>query len=304
MKYEKQNCVHCGREFAKNDDIVVCPVCGTPHHRECWADGNGCGNSFRHEEGYVYRNLNAEQNNGRTEKCSFCGNENPEIALFCHHCGADLTNGAQQGDAQGNTRGNMPGGMPFISFDFTPPKNPYENSDEKIDDVPVSEVAKQVLVKPEYYIPKFKKISKRKIPVSWNWASFIMPGCVWFYFRRCYLAGTLAGIFQAVVYFLFNGFFTRLFELTADRYASEQTMAELANLMVSPTGLAVMGIFLGFHILMGLSGNALYKAQVMRYIRKNKESERPVLGGTNIFAPVLGYFIFDSLTSIIINLFG
>jgi len=297
LKYEKQNCIHCGREFAKNDDIVVCPVCGTPHHRECWADGSGCMNSFRHCEGYVYRNPNVAQENEGVEKCAFCGKENPETALFCHHCGADLTKDANQGGAQTN----MP---PFISFDFTPPKNPYENSDERIDDVPVSQIANQVLVKSEYYIPKFKKISKRKIPVSWNWASCIMPGCVWFYFRRCYLVGTLAGIFQLAVYFLFSGFFTNLWELTANSYTDEQAMAELMNLIASPTGIAVMCIFLGFHILMGLSGNAFYKAQIMKDIRKNKEGEKIVPGGTNIFAPVLGYFVFDSLTSIIINMFG
>lgn len=303
MKYEKQNCVHCGREFAKNDDIVVCPVCGTPHHRECWADGNGCGNSFRHGEGYVYRNPNSAQDSDKMEKCRFCGNENPETALVCHKCGADLTNDAARGTAQGGAQGNM-GGIPFMTFDFTPPKNPYENSDEKIDDVPVSEVAKQVLIRPEYYIPKFKKISKRKIPVSWNWASCIMPSCVWFYYRRCYLAGTLAGIFEALFYFMFSGFFTQLWSFSADRYADRQAMEALVNLTLSPTGLAVLGIMLGFRILMGLSGNALYKAQIMNNIRKNKDSEKQILGGTNIVAPILGYFIFDSITSIIINLFG
>lgn len=296
MKYEKQNCVHCGREFAKNDDIVVCPVCGTPHHRECWAAGNGCGNSFRHEEGYVYHNPNATQYSDNTEKCPFCSNENPEDSLVCHKCGADLTKVAQQGNAQGG----MPGGAPFITFDFTPPKNPYEHSDEKIDDVPVSEISKRVLVKPEYYIPRFKKISKRKIPVSWNWVSFILPGCLWFYFRRCYLAGTLAGIFQMAVNLLFNGFLSQLFELTSNGYVDEQTMTALSNLVMSPTGLAYLGVTIGFHVLMGLSGNALYKTQVMGDIRSKKQT----MGGTNIIAPVLGYFLFDSVTGIILRLFG
>ena len=293
LKYERQNCVHCGREFAKNDDIVVCPTCGTPHHRECWADGNGCGNSFRHQEGYVYKNPNQPEDSGKTEKCMFCGNENPENALVCHKCGADLTKAE-------SAQGNMQGGIPFMSFDFTPPKSPYEDSNEEIDGVPVSKIAKRVIVKNEYYIPKFKKLSKRKIPISWNWAAFIMPTCVWFYYRKCYISGTLAAIFDIVVQFLFNGFLTQVSELTMSSYADEQAISAFQNLVFSPTGLAFLGISLGFRILMGLSGNALYKSQIMGDIKQEKET----MGGTNFIAPAIGYFIFNNLAMIIISLLG
>lgn len=293
LKYEKQNCVHCGREFAKNDDIVVCPTCGTPHHRVCWADGNGCGNSFRHQEGYVYKNPNQPEDNGKTEKCSFCGNENPENALVCHKCGADLTKGASE-------RGGMPGGIPFMSFDFTPPKDPYADSDETIDGQSVSKIAKRVFIKTDYYIPKFKKLSKRKIPISWNWAAFFMPTCVWFYYRKCYLAGTLAAIFDIVVQLLFNGFLTQASELTMNSYVDEKVLSAFQSLIFSPTGLAFLGVSIGFRILMGLSGNALYKAQVMSDIKSEKET----VGGTNLIAPIIGYFLFNNLAMIIISLLG
>lgn len=293
MKYERQNCVHCGREFAKNDDIVVCPVCGTPHHRECWADGNGCGNAFRHDEGYVYQTPEQAQTDGKSEKCTFCGNENPENTLICHKCGADLTNGAPR-------QGGMPGGIPFMTFDFTPPKDPYADSTDTIDDVPVSAVAKRVLIKTDYYIPKFTKLSKRKIPISWNWAAFIMPSCLWFYFRKCYIAGTLAAIFEIIVYSLFSGFLAQFNALQLTIYADEQTIAAATNLIFSPTGLAFFGIVIGFRVLMGLSGNALYKSQVMNDIKSGKET----MGGTSLMISLIGYFVFDILTTVILKLFG
>ncbi len=293
LKYERQNCVHCGREFAKNDDIVVCPVCGTPHHRECWADGDGCGNSFRHEEGYVYKNPNMAEDSDKTEKCLFCGNENPVNSLVCHKCGADLTKATSE-------QGSRQGAGPFVGFDFSSMKNPYEDSTEEIDSVPVSKIAKRVFVKTEYYIPRFKKISKRKIPISWNWAAFIMPTCVWFYYRKCYLAGTLAAIFDMIVQLLFNGFLTEFSELTMNGYGDAQLIAEFQRLMFSPTGLAFFGILLGFRILMGLSGNALYKSQIMNDIRKEKQS----MGGTNIIVPLIGYFLFNNVTMIIMSIFG
>lgn len=34
--YEGYTCPVCKREFKETDDIVACPKCGAPHHRECW----------------------------------------------------------------------------------------------------------------------------------------------------------------------------------------------------------------------------------------------------------------------------
>lgn len=298
LKYEKQNCVHCDREFAKNDDVVVCPVCGTPHHRECWAHAGGCGNESLHAQGFVYKNPNQPQNSEKTEKCSFCGNENPTNALLCHKCGADLTNGGQDKTTP-NGMGNIDG-MPFMTFNFAPPKNSYEDSKETIDDVPVSTIAKRVMAKTEYYIPQFTKLSKRKIPISWNWAAFIMPTCVWFYYRKCYLAGTLAAIFDILVQILFNGFFTECSKLMLSEMPRAEFLAAFGDLFFTPTGFALLGILIGFKILMGLSGNALYKSQVMSDIKNNKES----MGGTSLIAPVLGYFLFNNIAMILISLFG
>ena len=49
-------CPYCGRKFAEGDDIVVCPECGTPHHRECYKEHGSCANEERHgsfEWGFV-----------------------------------------------------------------------------------------------------------------------------------------------------------------------------------------------------------------------------------------------------------
>lgn len=34
--YENQKCPVCGVAFKSGDDIVTCPECGTPHHRQCY----------------------------------------------------------------------------------------------------------------------------------------------------------------------------------------------------------------------------------------------------------------------------
>ncbi len=50
MNYKNKFCPVCKSEFKENDDIVVCPECGTPHHRECWFKGGKCANFSLHGE--------------------------------------------------------------------------------------------------------------------------------------------------------------------------------------------------------------------------------------------------------------
>ena len=55
MDLNGQKCPACGRNFDHDDDIVVCPVCGTPQHRACWDERGECVNASRHAEGYVWQ---------------------------------------------------------------------------------------------------------------------------------------------------------------------------------------------------------------------------------------------------------
>lgn len=45
-RFDGKLCPVCLKRFQENDDIVVCPVCGTPHHRECYS--NKCDLESRH----------------------------------------------------------------------------------------------------------------------------------------------------------------------------------------------------------------------------------------------------------------
>ncbi len=54
MEYIDQKCPVCGQPFSSDSDVVVCPECGTPHHRECYAQSGFCANSARHKDGYSY----------------------------------------------------------------------------------------------------------------------------------------------------------------------------------------------------------------------------------------------------------
>ena len=55
MDYRGQHCPICGKEFCDGDDIVVCPECGTPYHRECYKTAGHCVNEERHGESFEWK---------------------------------------------------------------------------------------------------------------------------------------------------------------------------------------------------------------------------------------------------------
>lgn len=61
MNLNGEKCAKCGEVFKEDDDIVVCPECGSPHHRECYLADNKCANSEKHAEGYKWQHKTTEK---------------------------------------------------------------------------------------------------------------------------------------------------------------------------------------------------------------------------------------------------
>lgn len=53
-KFANKICPVCRAPFTENADVVVCPVCGTPHHRLCYLSKNRCAAEEYHAQGYVW----------------------------------------------------------------------------------------------------------------------------------------------------------------------------------------------------------------------------------------------------------
>ena len=52
-------CPVCHKRLnAKDGNIVVCPDCGTPYHRECWEVRGGCVNAGKHAAGFDWSDSN------------------------------------------------------------------------------------------------------------------------------------------------------------------------------------------------------------------------------------------------------
>ena len=88
--YKGNRCPVCEKTFKENDDIVVCPDCGTPYHRECWKKVGACLHEAEHAAGFEWTPDNVISGGPEDLVCPNCGTHNPLGAKFCNHCGVSL----------------------------------------------------------------------------------------------------------------------------------------------------------------------------------------------------------------------
>ena len=92
--YKGVKCPYCGIEFTENDDIAVCPECGTPHHRHCYHENGHCYNADLHSETYEWINESSipkESSEDQVQrKCPYCGTEISDDQFVCPSCGRQI----------------------------------------------------------------------------------------------------------------------------------------------------------------------------------------------------------------------
>lgn len=237
--YEGYQCPVCGKPFKETDDIVTCPKCGAPHHRECWKQEGHCHFAADHDTDRQWRRL--DPNSTGTVQggppagkvCPFCGNQNTEFAEFCSRCGKEMpasdwsaanTPPAGQNNTYGSSYGQQPGYQqppytPYGQQQPYPPRGygeyaPYHMPvydpfggvphEEKIEDVPAEDLVTFTGSNSAYYLPRFFKMSRGGSKCMWNWPAFLLTP-YWLLYRKNFLSGILVLLFY-VAKTLINGF--------------------------------------------------------------------------------------------------
>jgi len=257
--HEGQNCPVCHRAFNESDDIVSCPVCGAPHHRECWKAEGGCKLQADHGTERQWSREKAEAPN--QNRCPNCGRVNPEFAEVCSGCGANLNvadwaqpfrpfGGQPRGPYnQPNTPppGQPPFGQPppygpppytytgqpqppFGYGGFSPFSMPVADRmggvppQEDLGGAAAEDVAAVVGPNSRYYLPRFSKMARTKQRASWNWAAFFVTP-YWLMFRKQYAAGGIMMVIWAALQFIQN--YAR--ELITKTLPAQATTTQLYN---------------------------------------------------------------------------
>lgn len=258
-RYEGAVCPVCGQAFTQADDVVVCPACGTPHHRGCWMRTGHCANAEKHAAGYAWQeapqNPGAFQAQAQTEPgaiCPRCGTNSPKDTLFCPRCGQPL--GAQPAG------GPAPGSPYAQSYGFIGNVPP----DETIDGIPVPEVAAYVRTGTQSYLPKFFRMDRTKKRAGWNWAAFFFSP-FWFFYRKLYAAGAvitslllaLSVAFAAPLEAYMNAYF-QLGEAIQQQSQATADAALAAVQSAMPAAALFLALQLVMHIVCALIANRLY----------------------------------------------
>ena len=173
MNFIGEKCVLCGEVFEDIDDVVVCPECGSPHHRECYKKHNRCANIYMHGTGQKWKRTAISQ-----------PVETPVVVVtpeeFEKH-GAEFDNS----QFHKYTESEM---MRDIGF----------NLNEDMGGVTLKEIIAFVGTNQFYYIPVFKRMKDLGSKISLNLSCFLLPS---FYFanRKMWLWAIIASVISVIL---------------------------------------------------------------------------------------------------------
>ena len=286
-RYEGKMCQICHSYLFDDDDVVVCPTCGAPQHRDCYNSLGHCGAQSSHGTEYQFDKLEkkAEESSDNSSHnykednitCPRCGKPSNKGTFFCPYCGNSLnvfTDNQPDGKPFGNAGqyGGAPFGAGFIPIPFDPLGG--VSPDAITDDVKASDIKEFVAVNTQRYIPKFFKLSKSN-KSSWNWAAFLLPHG-WLFYRKNFKPAILVSLLMlanSITYLPLNYAMSSVAETLPLNYTqSDMAKALIANMNTTglfPILLTLAGaiVSLTVRIICGIFGDWWYKQFTIESIK-------------------------------------
>lgn len=304
LQNEKQSCAVCRAYLFPEDDVVYCPECGAPHHRECYNSVGHCALEHLHGTEKEYKKIEITKNEEEKEQtsaplgneskvCPFCKKEIENDARVCPYCG----------------RPNMSGA--FFTFDLS---GGVKDVEAVAENVTAGDVKPLVAVNTQRYLPKFLNFFKGK-KYSWNWLAFLLPQG-WFFSRKMYKAGALVTAiilaFEICAFPINSVLNQNIFKdytevaLFLTNYFNE-CIATGNYLPLIFAFISTFGPFL-VRIFSGIYGDKIYYNHIISRVKKRGESDLMdeeyyhKYGGVSLFAFMLGVIAMNYLPSLIFML--
>lgn len=322
--YQNTDCPVCHKQFCEDDTIVTCPVCGTPHHKECYDEIGHCVNHNLHKAGYDY----IKEHKNPSQSAGSVFNANQEYYQ-------PPQQSADKSDNE-NEETTQPTPNPFNILGANTVATPFDKDKGTIGGKPVAEVAVGVGVNAHKFIKIFKTLENGSKKFVWNWCAFFF-GPFYFFARKMYKHGiALLCLIYATLFTgmgCINKFAPTYISFINDMMAQTNPEAidtkKLEMIMQSQEGAiagiivyAMIGIFLAISIFSGLFANRIYKSTIIKninsvekMIEEGKQLQSPIIystinaptqddlkklqiarkGGLSFFAPVLAYICIEML---------
>lgn len=315
--YEGYSCPVCQKPFTQSDDIVVCPVCGAPHHRSCWKAEGRCHFEETHgtpEQWSRDRAQTEYQNSQQADTTAFhscpnCGYQNSIYAEFCSHCGKELQ--ADEWDST-QSKNNVP---PFETFsgygEYRPFRAPMPDvgiaDDTDLDGVTAKEIRVFVGPNSQYYVSKFHNLCQKKGRFSWNWAGFLLTP-YWLWFRKQHIAGSIALLFDGIRTILTSFFLYGFLGVSSISSNAELTVRinQLSSSEAFGRWMFILYLLLFLDLLIrfffGAFGNYLYFRTAKKRILSLRGNANTValaaIGGTSALLAIVSYVLLYLISTI------
>lgn len=305
LNTEGVSCVRCHAYLFPEDDIVYCPVCGAPHHRECYNQLGHCALEEFHGTDRQYDKVKAREEEQAAAEMPNTG-ENAEGLITCQMCHEKYDFALNACPKCGAPNIAKAGGS-FVNFDFLG----GVPADYDIGDGITADEAKRfVAANTPRYIPKFAVLNAKN-KLSWNWLAFLFP-CGWMLSRKMYKNGIIAGLLTVISSLFYLPFINAINNLgTTPGETQAQIMQSIYEHLPKMGAAVIAALLAGFvlniavRILSALFGDYLYKQYAISSIKTIRAESEDMdydyrkKGGVNIFLFLLGTMAVQYLPALI-----
>ena len=305
LNTEGVSCVRCHAYLFPEDDIVYCPVCGAPHHRECYNQLGHCALEEFQGTDRQYDKVKAREEEQAAAEMPNTG-ENAEGLITCQMCHEKYDFALNACPKCGAPNIAKAGGS-FVNFDFLG----GVPADYDIGDGITADEAKRfVAANTPRYIPKFAVLNAKN-KLSWNWLAFLFP-CGWMLSRKMYKNGIIAGLLTVISSLFYLPFMNAINNLgTTPGETQAQIMQSIYEHLPKMGAAVIAALLAGFvlniavRILSALFGDYLYKQYAISSIKTIRAESEDMdydyrkKGGVNIFLFLLGTMAVQYLPALI-----
>lgn len=267
INYKKSSCQFCGKKFDSSDNIVVCPECGAPYHKECVAKSGKCVYADKHERGFKFEDPEAEKAESRASGCvcPICGFENSPEAIYCSRCGGNMNR--RSGTGASNHGQNMYGDFrsPDFGAGFAANAQPVDPNEE-ISGVRAGDIAKYVGENSAYFLPRFQDIENK----TRRYSKFNLAALIFEYWYFLYRKMWGAAAFAFVITFILSIPSTFL-SLSSAGFINLNVDSNLL-LMINSVSYIITILFRAF---LSYYSNRIYMRKVIKNVKKYKNESIP-----------------------------
>lgn len=284
--YDGIECPVCHQAFQEGDDVVCCPVCGTPHHRACYNAVGHCVNEKLHESGFVFDREKEKAQKDSAPDAPFdispLGKvKNGETAAEDPVGPAAGQNSAEQPKARANGSSTpFSGGAGANSMYADARVEKYRGDARHISGRPLYEWAVAVGTNVDRFIGRFLAFSDKKKKLSWNWGAFFF-GAYYFFWRKATKPGILFLLVEQIINVLVTAFFYQPYQTymntlyqslrSGEALTNSQLVTSAEFQAVLPAFLIVGALTLAEHIVCALLADRLYMKRTLELIEKSHE---------------------------------